>query len=320
MRVLVTGATGFIGRALSKKLIRDGHVVIAATRSRVADVVDGCLCRVVGEIDGRTNWDAALEQTDAVVHLAARTHQSDGIDSESAYRTLNVDGTRQLAAAAVSAGVKHFVFMSSIKVNGEQSPIAEDGCAHRFSADDVPDPTTEYGRSKWQAEQVLRQIVGNSGTRLAILRPPLVYGAGQKGNLQSLMRAVDRRLPLPLASTKNRRSLIDVDNLADALIIAMTSNLNSSTYTLADVDVSSATLAQAMASALGRRSNLFPCPKVLLEVVATICGRRAQLEKIVDTLLVDSERFIADSGWMATRTLEQSLRAAAEHYSSLRRE
>ncbi|MDA0822765.1 MAG: NAD-dependent epimerase/dehydratase family protein [Proteobacteria bacterium] len=319
MRVLVTGATGFIGRALSKKLIRDGHEVIAATRSEAGDVVDGCRRLVVGEIDGRTSWDAGLEQTDAVVHLAARTHESDRIDSASAYRTLNVDGTRKLADAAVSARVRQFVFMSSIKVNGEQSPMAADGRAHRFSADDAPEPTTEYGRSKWEAEQVLRQTLDATGTRLTVLRPPLVYGPGQKANLHALMRAVDKGLPLPLASIKNRRSLIDVDNLADALVIAMTTRLNSTTYTLADVDVSIAALVEAMAGALGRRSNLVRCPHALLELVATICGRRAQLEKIVGSLLVDSERFIADSGWMPARTLEQSLSAAAEQYLSITR-
>ncbi|MFT4563048.1 MAG: nucleoside-diphosphate-sugar epimerase [Gammaproteobacteria bacterium] len=320
MRVLVTGATGFIGRALSEKLLGDGHAVIAATRSDNSGVVDGCRRLVVGDIDGETNWHAALEQMDAVVHLAARTHTSDASDSAAAYRRLNVEGSRKLAETAVNAGVKRFVFMSSIKVNGERSPIDKDGRLQRFSGEDAPNPTTEYGRSKWQAEQALCAILSDTPTQLAILRPPLVYGLGQKGNLLSLMRAVEKRLPLPFASIANRRSLISVDNLVHAIVLAMTSDLNSSTYTLADVDLSTAALVEGIANALGRRPNLIRCPTGLLELAATICGRRAQLEKIVGTLVVDSGRFVAASGWKPARTLEQSLSVAAEHYLSTLRE
>lgn len=315
MRVLVTGTTGFVGLVVCQALLDAGYDVTAAVRALPATVVPGCDIVAVGGIDGETQWQRAVDQIDAVVHLAARTHRGDGADATSAYRKVNVEGSTQLARAALTAGVSTFVYMSSIKVNGECSPLDASGQPLRFSGDDEPRPVTPYGYTKWLAEQSLSEITRGTNMRLVVLRPPLVYGPGQKANLLRLMRAIDIGIPLPFAGFTNRRSLIDVKNLASAVVLAVGRDCTAfGPYTLADIDISSAELVRAMAMALGSRPHLFRLPAALLTAAALLTGRREQLNKLTGSLLVDSTRIAAAMSWVPQRSLEESLHATVLQY------
>ncbi|HJP36081.1 MAG TPA: NAD-dependent epimerase/dehydratase family protein [Gammaproteobacteria bacterium] len=315
VRVLVTGATGFVGRAVCSALLDADHRVTAAVRKLPADIVSGCEPVAVGDIDGETPWLEALDGVDGIVHLAALTHRRGGHDPTVAYRRINVAGSTQLARAAIDADVHSFVYMSSIKVNGESSPVDANGVPRPFSGNDEPRPTTAYGKTKWEAEQALHAITGGTPMRLIVLRPPLVYGPGQKANLLDLMRAVDSGVPLPFAGLGNLRSLIGVENLAAAAVLAVASDRAvAGTYTLADVDLSSADLVRAMAAALGKRVRLFRFPRRLLEVAAWLTGRSDAFEKIAGSLIVENESIAKALSWAPRRSLEQSLAEAAAQY------
>ena len=315
MRVLVTGSTGFVGHAVCQLLLDSGHDVTAVVRELPAEVVPGCDSVAVGSIHGETEWRHALDNVDAVVHLAARTHQDDGADAIKVYQTVNVDGTAQLARSALTAGVGTFTYMSSVKVNGEYSPVDENGLPRPFSGEDEPRPVSLYGHTKWQAEQLLNKITSGIPMRLVILRPPLVYGPGQKGNLFRLMRAIDRGVPLPFAGLNNCRSLIDVKNLASAVVLTVAPNCAAvGPYTLADIEVSTAELVRETAIALGSRPRLFRFPVPLLAAAARLTGRRDQLDKLTQSLVVDSTRITAATSWVPERSLEASLRETVVHY------
>jgi len=309
LRVLVTGATGFVGRSVSRALVAAGYTVRAAVRTAPGRAGADCETAIVGDIDGTTVWTDALSEVQAVVHLAARTHTRDRADALMHYRRLNVEGTRGLVAAARERGIGTFVFMSSIKVNGETSPLAGDGQLLRFSGDDPPHPTTAYGQSKLEAERVVTADAGSARMRCVILRPPLVYGPGQKGNLATLTRAIARGWPLPLASMTAPRSLIGVANLADAVVAAVRPEARvSGTYTLADVDVSSAELARELGLLVGRRARLWPVPVAALGALAAAVGRADSVAKLSQPLLVDGTRYTAASGWIPRRSLREGLR------------
>ncbi len=308
MRVLVTGATGFVGHVVSRALVAAGYTVRAAVRTDPDRACADCETVIVGDIDGTTVWTDALSDVQAVVHLAARTHTRDRADALAHYRRINVEGTRALVAAARDRGIGAFVFMSSIKVNGETSPLAGDGQPRRFSGDDPPHPITAYGQSKLEAERVVTADAGCARMRCVILRPPLVYGPGQKGNLAALARAIARGWPLPLGSMTAPRSLIGVANLADAVVAALRPEAPvSGTYTLADVDVSSAELARELGRLVGRRARLWPVPVAALGVLAAALGRADSVAKLSQPLLVDSSRYTAASGWIPRRSLREGL-------------
>ena len=308
LRVLVTGATGFVGRSVCRALAAAGFTVRAAVRATPTVPLSGCEAVVVGDIDGATQWTSALIDVQTVVHLAARTHSHDHDDALAQYRRINVDGTRALLTAARTFGVGTFLFMSSIKVNGETSPVASDGTPMRFSGEDPPRPTTPYGQSKLEAEQLLA-TAGSAHLRTVILRPPLVYGPGQKGNLARLTRAIERGWPLPMASMAAARSLIGVANLADAVVAAVRPEVRvSGIYTLADVDVSSAELARELGDLVGRRARLFPIPLKALGTLAAAFGREESVTKLSRPLLVDSAQYTVASGWTPQRTLRDGLR------------
>ena len=213
MKVLVTGATGFVGKALCGELVAHGHAVVPAVR-RASGLANEA---VVGDIDGATDWTAALTACDAVVHLAARVHVMDDTaqDPLALYRATNTEATLNLARQAAKVGVKCFVFISTIKVNGE-------GRDAPYRETDAAAPEDAYAISKWEAEQGLQRIAQGTGLEVVILRPPLVYGAGVKGNFAQMLRVVAHGIPLPLGSVHNQRDLIYVGNLVDALIACAT--------------------------------------------------------------------------------------------------
>jgi nucleoside-diphosphate-sugar epimerase len=284
--VLVTGASGFIGRATCLAMEKQSWKVVRATRE------NGSLER---------GWP--LQGVDAVVHLAGIAHQLSGQDAESTYMELNANATERLARAAATAGVRRFVFMSSIKVNGERTPVDRP-----FRAGDAPRPQDRYARSKWQAEQALARVATETGLEVAVLRPPLVYGPGVKANFLRLVRLVERRLPLPLGAVDNRRSLLFVGNLADLIVLAASSpKVAGRTLLAADgEDLSTPQLVRELGRALGVSPTLVPVPVGALRIAGTLCGKRAEVERLVDSLAVD----IADTraiGWQPAMTPRQGI-------------
>ena len=304
--IVVTGSTGFIGRALCAAA--SGYRVTRAVR---APVPGDAAAVAVGELAPGTDWRRALEGAQCVVHLAARTHvlSETARDPLSEYRRVNLEGTLRLAEQAAQMGVRRLVFMSSVKVNGESTQ-------RPFTERDAPRPEDAYGVSKWEAEQALGRLAGTTGLEVVILRPPLVYGPGVKGNFLRLLDVVARRVPLPLASIDNRRSLIYVGNLVDAVLAAMTSpRAAGRTYLLSDGgDVSTPELLRAAARALGVPPRLFPCPVPFLKLAGGVAGRRAAVARLTGSLQVDSTVAQRELGWRPRWTLDQGLAETARWY------
>ena len=313
--MLVTGANGFVGKPLCAELLRRGQSVRGAVRSP-GQLTAAAETVTVGAIDGETDWSAALSGMDAVIHLAARVHvmEDHAADPLAEFLQVNLYGTSNLAQQAASAGVKRFVYVSSIKVNGEQTTVNRP-----FTESDEPDPQDPYGMSKWRAEQELQRIAKETGLEVVIVRPPLVYGPGVKGNFIRLLAAIDRGIPLPLAGAKNVRSLVYVGNLVDALIACATlPAAGGQTYLVSDGDdVSTAMLVDMIARSLGRNSRAFHFPAGLLRAAATLLGRAQQMDRLFGSLRVNDQKLRNDLGWAAPFTLEQGLRVTADWYRSI---
>ena len=315
MRVLVTGATGFVGGALCRVLAAAGFEVSAGVR-RDGDHTGSAEARVLGDLgdDGDPgDLGAAVADVDAIVHLAARSHvvAERAADPLSEYRRINVAGTRRLAEAAMDAGVRRFVFLSSVKVNGEATHGAP------FTEDDPPAPGDAYAVSKWEAEQVLGRLAAADRMETVVLRAPLVYGPGVKANFLSLVGLCDSPLPLPLGGVgDNVRSVIYLGNLNDALRAAVTHPAAAGrTYLVRDRDdVSTAGLVRRIREALGRPPRLVKVPAALLRAGLTIAGRRAAADRLLGSLAVDAGRIERELGWTPPYTIDQGLRATIGWY------
>jgi nucleoside-diphosphate-sugar epimerase len=285
--VFITGANGFIGRETVKRFLAEGWRVRAAVRSEAGcgtESGDRLSIVQVGDIAAVTDWAPLLSGCSVVVHLAARAHQTGEAPDASAglFRRINVDASGSLAKGAVAAGVKRFVFISSTGVMGDFSD-------RPFTEADQPRPSSEYGKSKWQAEQALSEITGQTGLELVILRPTLVYGPGNPGNLDRLMRLIRTGLPLPLAAVRNRRSFLNVGHLAE--IIGRAAQLPEAagkTVLLADGnDLSTPDLIRALAEGMGARARLFSVPPSLLLLGGRMLGRSRDVERLLGSLQVD---------------------------------
>jgi len=321
-RLLVTGANGFVGHTLCRQVVAQGFRVRGATRT-ACPMGNGVENVGVCALGKSTNWIAALEGVDVVIHLAARVHvmKDEATDPLAKFLEVNLHGTENLARQAVRAGVKRLVYVSSIKVNGE-------GCPHPlplshgergewvYRESDVPNPQGPYAVSKRQAEQALHRVAKETGLEVVIVRPPLVYGAGVKGNFAQMLKVLAKGIPLPLASVRNLRSLIHVENLVGALIACATHPAAAGqTYLVSDgEDISTPGLLRLLGAAMGHPARLLPCPPALLKLAGRLTGKDEQVERLLGSLRVDSEKIRRELDWRPPYSMQQGLQATADWY------
>ena len=311
--ILVTGATGFVGRALVLRLLAEDESrrVAVAVRRGGQQWPERLLPRVTGDLEPSTDWSVALGGVSAVVHCAARVHvMSDtAADPLAEFRRVNVQGTLNLARQAAAVGARRFVFVSSIKVNGEATQL---GCP--FTADDAPAPLDAYGVSKMEAEQGLREMSAQTGMEVVIIRPPLVYGPDVKANFAAMMRWLRRGIPLPLGATHNQRSLVALDNLVDLIVTCLSHPAAANqTFLVSDgEDVSTTELLQRMGQVMNRPARLIPVPAGLLTQAAALMGKRDVAQRLCGSLQVDIQKTRQLLSWKPPLTLDQGLKKAAQ--------
>lgn len=309
--ILVTGATGFVGNAVVRRLLVDdeSRQVVVSLRRNVRQWSDQVLPRKVGDLESSTDWSVVLEGVISVVHSAARVHVMQDTEAEPlmAYRNVNVEGTLNLARQAAAAGVRRFVFVSSVKVNGE---FTQPG--HMFTEVDTPNPQDSYGMSKHEAEVGLRQISVDTGMEVVIIRPPLVYGPGVKANFAALMRAVQRGWPLPLGAVNNQRSLVALDNLVDFIVTCSNrSEAANQTFLVSDgQDLSTTELIRGMALTAGVPARLLPFPVWALHAGARLLGKGDSVQRLCGNLQVDISKARTLLGWVPPVSVEDGLKRA----------
>lgn len=307
-KVLVTGPDGFVGTAVCNKLVTNKTNVRGAQWQK-APLPPQCESVVVGDICADTDWSDALRNIDTVVHLAARVHiMNDTAGNPLAeFRKTNVDGTEALAKAAATAGVKRFVFISTIKVCGEQT---NPGCP--FTEHNLA-PEDPYAISKKEAEDKLKNIAESSGMEFVILRPPLLYGPGVKANFLKLIQLVDKRIPLPLGGIKNKRSLLGLSNFANLISTCVTHpNAANQTFVVSDNDdVSTPELIKRIASALGKRPHLLPIPEWMMKAAGAAVGKSAQVHRLCSSLQIDSSYVRKKLDWQPPHTMTEELEKVA---------
>ena len=315
MKILVTGANGFVGKSLCAALRSDGHTLVATVRASNTKI-DGGEQVVVGSIEGDTDWADALSGVEVVVHLAARVHvmNDKALDPLTEFRKVNVDGTLNLAQQAAKAGVKRFIFISSIKVNGEHTVSGKP-----FIEDDLPSPQDAYGVSKFEAEQGLLLIAQQTGMEVVITRPPLVYGQGVKANFASMMRTVKHGIPLPLGAIHNKRSFVYVGNLVSFIIKCIDHPAAANEVFLVSDghDLSTTELLQACAKALGAKPRLLPVPRKLIEIGAALLGKKDVAQRLCGNLQVDITKARNLLGWEPPYSVAEGLRAVADGFHNI---
>jgi nucleoside-diphosphate-sugar epimerase len=306
---LITGATGFVGSGVVARLAAHGVETLACVRGAMASMPEGVRVVPLGELNANTDWRQVLAGVKNVVHLAARVHvmRETEADPLTAFRTVNVDGTLNLARQADAAGVKRFVFISSVKVNGEYTQLKQ-----AFTEADLANPQDAYGHSKHEAEQGLRRLSADTGMEVVIIRPPLVYGLGVKANFAALMRAVQRGWPLPLGAVHNQRSLVALDNLVDFIITCITHpQAANQTFLVSDgQDLSTTELVRGMAHAAGVPARLLPVPVWALQAGASLLGKGDAVQRLCGNLQVDISKARSLLGWVPPISVEEGLRRA----------
>lgn len=317
-RLMITGASGFVGAALCHRAVFDGHrvrgAVLPGELDRVPRGVELCPIESIGP---QTSWKDALEEVDTIIHLAARVHimSDDHPDPLEAFREVNTAGTRRLAEEAARLGVRRLVFISSIKVNGEET------FGEPFKVTDAADPQDAYGLSKWEAELALYEIAERTGLEVVVIRPPLVYGPGVKANFRRLLGLVAREYPLPLGSIENRRSLIALDNLVDLLLEAATHPAAAGELFLAGdgEDLSTPEMIRRLAHAMGKNARLMPFPPGLIRVGTSLIGRQSSFQRLSGSLQVDISRARRVMGWKPPVTVDEAFAHTARWFRKLPR-
>jgi nucleoside-diphosphate-sugar epimerase len=315
MITLVTGISGFVGQAVCARLLLDRVSVRGAVRAK--GIKNYRFSTVtIDDISSKTDWTSALKDVSLVVHLAARVHVMDekSADPLAEFRRVNVDGTVALARQAAGAGVRRFVFLSSVKVNGEFTKAG-----NPFTADDEPAPADYYGVSKHEAEQSLREIASETGMDVVIIRPPLVYGPGVRANFAAMIRWLEKGIPLPLAAaTRNRRSLVALDNLVDLIVTCLTHPAAANqTFLVSDgEDLSTAELLQRLGKAFDKPVHLFFIPLVLLRMGARILMRPGIYQRLCGSLQLDITKNRQMLGWSPPISVEEGLKRVTHRYLS----
>ncbi|WP_090307216.1 UDP-glucose 4-epimerase family protein [Pseudomonas linyingensis] len=318
MRTLLTGASGFLGGAVQARLLADNAGELRAVFRRLpASLPKGVAGFAVPDLAIDRDWRELLDDVNVVVHCAARVHVMDekSADPLAEFRKVNVDGTLNLARQAAAAGVKRFIFISSIKVNGEGT-----GRGKPYKADDVPAPVDPYGISKLEAEQGLLALAAESGMEVVILRPVLVYGPGVKANFRSVMSWLSKGIPLPLGSIRNKRSLVALDNLVDLIVTCIdhTAAANQVFLVSDGEDLSTTELLRRMGAALGKPARLLPVPEAWLDGAACLLGKGAIAQRLCGSLQVDIEKTRRLLGWTPPVTVDDALRKTARHFQEHR--
>ncbi|MDA1082812.1 MAG: NAD-dependent epimerase/dehydratase family protein [Gemmatimonadetes bacterium] len=311
--VLVTGASGFVGRAVVAQILRDGRETPRAAVRRDAAAPSGAEIARVGDLDANTDWSSSLRGARMVVHCAARVHvmRESAADPLKEFRRVNVAGSAALAKQAAAAGVERFVFLSSIKVNGEETAQGAP-----FTADDLPAPLDPYGVSKLEAELALRDVAATTPMTVAIIRPVLVHGPGVKGNFLTMMKLLAMGIPLPFGAVDNRRSLVALDNLCDLVVTcARHPAAANKTFLVSDgEDLSTAALLRRLAASLDKPARLVPVPASLLNIAATVVGAGSIARRVLGSLQVDISSTRSALGWSPPVGVDAGLRAAAEDF------
>jgi len=316
--IAVTGANGFVGRKVCQALIECGHIVHAVTRHPYQGEDSSAYKNfIVDEIGGKTRWVDILKGVDCVIHLAARVHVMSDSSSDPLleYREINTRGTMNLARQALAAGVKRLVYISSIKVNGESTAINIP-----FTAQDKCSPNDPYAISKFEAERQLFELSRSSDIDIVVIRPPLVYGPGVKANFLSMMRWVNKGVPLPLGLVKNKRSLVALDNLVDLLILCMEHPAAANEVFLVSdgEDLSLVQLLKLMAVALDKPSRLIPIPTWLIRISATLLGQKNISRRLLDSLQVDISKTRNVLNWKPPVSTAEALKATATDFLAKR--
>jgi len=314
MRVLLTGSTGFVGRGLLERMSALVDLeLIAAVRRPVSGFPERVTSQVVGGLEADTDWRKLLDGVEVVIHSAARVHVMNDTSSDplTEFRKVNVEGTLNLARQAAAAGVRRFIFISSIKVNGEGTPVGEP-----YLADAQPAPADPYGISKMEAEQGLRALAAETGMEVVIIRPVLVYGPGVKANFLSMMSWLHKGVPLPFGAIHNRRSLVALDNLVDLIVTCIDHPAAANqTFLVSDgEDLSTSELLRRMGSALGKPARLLPVPSRLLEVGAGMLGKQALAQRLCGSLQVDIGKTRELLNWTPPLSVDEALRKTAKYF------
>lgn len=314
-KVLVTGASGFVGEAIVFRLLADKQFCpIAAARG--ATRLHG-LCSVMPFDLTHPQIQLALNDVQVVVHAAARVHimNETAADALAEFRKVNVKGTIKLAQHAAASGVKRFIFISSIKVNGERTLPGKP-----FKADDLPNPLDPYGVSKYEAEEALKRLSYDTGMELVIIRPPLIYGPGVQANFLSMLSWLDKSVPLPLGAIRNQRSLVSIANVVSLIVICIDHPAASNqTLLVSDgEDISTTQLLRRLSMALDKPARLWPVPESLLRLAASLFGKKAVAQRICDSLQVDISKNRELLMWVPPTSLDKALRMTAGHYQENR--
>jgi len=313
-KILITGATGFVGRALFENLkSKKKYLMHLATRTNQEKLFEEAKVFSIGEIDSNSNWKDSLNGVDYVVHCAARAHRTEKkkADLLQAYRRINVDGTRNLAEQAVATGIKRLIFLSSIKVNGERTISSKS-----FKYNDISQPEDAYGISKWEAEQVLLEISKQTGLEVVIIRPPLVYGEKVKGNFLSLLDLIYKQVPLPLAKINNLRSFIGLDNLIDVIVCCIEhSKAGGKTFLVSDgEDLSTSDLIKKLSQFMNKSPILFHVSQSIIQLMGRLLGKSAKVQGLFGSLQVDNSYAREILGWSPALSLDEGLKKTVHWY------
>ena len=307
-KILVTGASGFIGQSLCETLSKSGRLVLGAVRNLNSILINKNIEYIpVGDIAFKKNWKDLLVDVDCIIHCAGRAHKMIENKNLDTYSLANINGTKYLAEQAVEAGVKRLVFLSSVKVNGETT---HQNTKQKLSHKDTPNPNDYYAISKLEAEKALWDISLRTGLEVVVVRLPLVYGYGVKGNLARLIKLVKSRIPLPLSLVKNQRSMIGIDNLVDLLIRCIDHpEASGKTFLASDgEDLSTPELVKLIASSMGKKANLFPFPISILKFLGSVFRRREEINRLVRSLRIDDSYTKEILNWTPSVSVEEGIR------------